>query len=176
MIMAINVKRVGHVGIYVSDVERSLKFYTDVLGCTITNVGRDANGKARSAFLRFEDKHHDFVLFQAPDGLDPASAEAGQRVIQQIAFEVDSRDEFLRAYAHMRSKGVNIVSGPLVHGFEGDGRNFGGSGSRSFYFLDPDGNRLEIYTDMMRVPNGEQFPRQEYADTLDALKAEAGVG
>jgi catechol 2,3-dioxygenase-like lactoylglutathione lyase family enzyme len=175
MIMAINVKRVGHVGIYVSDVERSLQFYTEVLGCTITNVSRDANGKARSAFLRFEDKHHDFVLVQAPEGLDPVSAAAGQRVVQQIAFEVDSRDDFLRALTHVRVKGVEIVSGPLVHGFEGDGKNFGGSGSRSFYLLDPDGNRLEIYTDMMRVPNGEQFPRQEYADLIDVLKAQAGV-
>ena len=46
------------------------------------------------------------------------------------------------------------------------GRNFGGSGSRSFYFLDPDGNRLEIYTDMMKVPEGEQFPRAEYAEVF----------
>jgi uncharacterized protein YjlB len=29
-----------------------------------------------------------------------------------------------------------------------------------------DGNRLEIYTDMMRVPNGEEFPRKEYANAL----------
>jgi hypothetical protein len=42
----------------------------------------------------------------------------------------------------------------------------GGSGSRSFYFLDPDGNRLEIYTDMMKVPEGERFPRTEYAEVF----------
>lgn len=173
--MAINVKRVGHVGIYVSDVERSLQFYTDVLGCTITNVGRGPDGKARSAFLRFEDKHHDFVIFQAPEGLNPAAAEPGTRVVQQIAFEVDSRDDFLRALTHVRAKGVEIVNGPLVHGFEGDGKNFNGSGSRSFYFLDPDGNRLEIYTDMMRVPNGEQFPRAEYADLIETLQAKAAM-
>ena len=41
-----------------------------------------------------------------------------------------------------------------------------GSGSRSFYFLDPDGNRLEIFCDGMKVPNGEQFPRAEYADAI----------
>ena len=63
----------------------------------------------------------------------------------------------------------------MVHGFEGDGKNFNGSGCRSVYFLDPDGNRLEIFTDMMRVPNGEQFPRKEYADLIESLKAEAGV-
>ena len=58
-----------------------------------------------------------------------------------------------------------MINGPLIHGFESGG-NLSGSGSRSFYFLDPDGNRLEIYTDMMRVPNGEEFPRKEYANVL----------
>ena len=64
-------------------------------------------------------------------------------------------------------KGVEPISGPLIHGFEGGG-NLGGSGSRSSDFLDPDGNRLEIFTDMMRVPNGEEFPRKEYAAALQA--------
>ena len=38
----------------------------------------------------------------------------------------------------------------------------------SILLLDPDGNRLEIFTDMMRVPNGEEFPRKEYAEALKA--------
>ena len=42
-----------------------------------------------------------------------------------------------------------------------------GSGSRSFYFNDPDGNRLEIFTDGMKVPNGETIPRAEYAGALE---------
>jgi catechol-2,3-dioxygenase len=90
-----------------------------------------------------------------------------ERLVQQIAFEVEDRDAFLKALAHLHSKGVKPINGPLIHGFEGGG-NLGGSGSRSFYFLDPDGNRLEIFTDMMRVPNGETFPRQEYAEALKA--------
>ena len=171
----IDVKRIGHVGIHVSNVEESLKFYTEVMGFTVTNVAHGPDGAARNAFLRCEDKHHDFVLFKAPEGLDPTDGDTDKRVIQQISFEVDSRDDFLKALTHIRSKGVQIDTGPLVHGFEGDGRTFTGSGSRSFYFRDPDGNRLEIYTDMMKVPNGEQFPRQEYADLIDTLKTEAGV-
>ena len=174
--MAIDVKRVGHIGIHVSNVERSLEFYTDVLGMTVTTVARGPDGLARNAFLRFEDKYHDFVLFASPEGLEPSTANEDRRVVQQISFEVDNRDEFLKAVTHVRSKGVEILSGPLVHGFEGDGRTFTGSGSRSFYFNDPDGNRLEIYTEMMTVPNGEQFPRAEYADLIETLRAEAGVG
>ena len=78
--------------------------------------------------------------------------------------------KFYKALAHLHSKGVEPISGPLVHGIEGGG-NLGGSGSRSFYFLDPDGNRLEIFTDSMKVPNGEQFPREEYVEAMKAYSS-----
>jgi hypothetical protein len=83
--------------------------------------------------------------------------------------EVSDRDEWLTALTDLRNKGVEIVQGPLIHGPEGGrgpGAAYGGSGSRSFYFLDPDGNRLEIFCDMMKVPNGEEFPRKEYAEVF----------
>jgi hypothetical protein len=66
--------------------------------------------------------------------------------------------------------GIKIERGPLIHGPEGGdgpGTLLGGSGSRSFYFNDPDGNSIELYTDMMKVPAGEQFPRQEYAEVFE---------
>ena len=164
--MSIQLKRIGHVGILVADLERSLRFYTEVLGCKITNRNKRADG-SETVFLRFDDVHHDFVIASAPPGVDVTAASQRERLVQQIAFEVEDRDAFLQALAHLQSKGVKPISGPLIHGFEGGG-NLGGSGSRSFYFLDPDGNRLEIFTDMMRVPNGEEFPRQEYAEALKA--------
>ena len=165
--MGIHIKRVGHVGILVSDFERSFKFYTEVMGCTLTNRRKAENG-TETAFLRFEDMHHDFVISSAPKDVDVTSAGQRERLIQQIAFEVENRDEFLKALAHLHSKGVELINGPLVHGIE-EGGNLGGSGSRSFYFNDPDGNRLEIFADGMRVPNGEQFPRQEYIDAMKAV-------
>jgi catechol 2,3-dioxygenase-like lactoylglutathione lyase family enzyme len=165
--MGIQIKRIGHVGILVSDFERSYRFYTDVLGCTLTNRRKSEDG-TETAFLRFDEMHHDFVIASAPQGVDVTSAGPKERVIQQIAFEVESRDEFLKALAHLHSRGVELVTGPLVHGMEAGG-NLGGSGSHSFYFNDPDGNRLEIYTDMMRVPDGEEFPRKEYAEAMQAL-------
>lgn len=165
--MGIQIKGLGHIGILVADFERSFRFYTDVIGCKLTTRRKAADG-SETAFLRFEDNHHDFVIASAPPGVDVTAASGRERLIQQIAFEVEDRDAFLRALAHLHANGVKLVSGPLIHGVEGGG-NLSGSGSRSFYFNDPDGNRLEIYTDMMRVPNGEQFPRQEYAEALKAL-------
>ena len=126
-----------------------------------------ATGEDREiCFLRFNDDHHNIVLFTHPTDVAPGSWDAGYQPLQHIALEVESRDEWLKALADMRRKGVEIVEGPLVHGPEGTPSNIGGSGSRSFYFLDPDGNRIEIFCDMMKVPNDEPFPRPEYGDVF----------
>jgi len=162
--MGIQIKRIGHVGILVSDFQRSFEFYTEIMGCKITNRRKRPDG-SETAFLRFNDTHHDFVIASAPEGVDVTS-KVKDRLVTQIAFEVEDRDEFLRALAHLHTNGVKIINGPLTHGIE-SGENLGGSGSRSFYFNDPDGNRLEIFTDGMKVPNGEEFPRPEYAAALE---------
>ena len=167
MTKGFRISRIGHVGIHVTDLDRSLVWYRDILGLTLT--GRWPYGGGEMAFMRFGDDHHNIVLFTHPTKVTAENRNAGYNALQHIALEVDSRDEWLKALADLRKKGVNIVQGPLIHGPEGgDGPNsfLGGSGSRSFYFLDPDGNRFEFYTDMMKVPAGEQFPRAEYADVF----------
>jgi catechol 2,3-dioxygenase-like lactoylglutathione lyase family enzyme len=168
MARGFTISRVGHIGIQVTDVDRSITWYRDVLGLTVT--GRWPMGEnGEMAFMRFTDDHHNIVLFTHPTRVTDENRNAGYNALQHIALEVADRDEWLRALADLKRKGVEIVQGPLIHGPEGGpgaGRNFGGSGSRSFYFEDPDGNRLEIYTDMMKVPEGEQFPRAEYAEVF----------
>jgi catechol 2,3-dioxygenase-like lactoylglutathione lyase family enzyme len=42
--MSIQLKRIGHVGILVSDFERSFRFYTEVLGCRVTNRNKRPDG------------------------------------------------------------------------------------------------------------------------------------
>jgi len=162
-----SISRVGHVGIHVTDLDRSLAWYRDILGLTLT--GRWPYGGGEMAFMRFASDHHNIVLFTHPTKITAENRDAGYNALQHIALEVDSRDEWLKALGDLRKKGVEIIQGPLIHGPEGgNGASsfLGGSGSRSFYFLDPDGNRLELYTDMMKVPAGEQFPRAEYADVF----------
>ena len=81
----------------------------------------------------------------------------------------------MRALAHLHTHGVEILNGPTTHGIESD-NNIYGSGSRSFYFNDPDGNRLEIFTDGMKVKNGERFPSPDYLDALeDFMRTQRGV-
>ena len=170
MAKGFTISRVGHIGIQVTDVDKSLTWYRDILGLTLT--GRWPMGEhGEMAFMRFDDDHHNIVLFSHPTEVTDENRHAGYNGLQHIALEVEDRDEWLKALTDLRHKDVEIIDGPLVHGPEGGGaagRYLGGSGSRSFYFLDPDGNRLEIYTDMMKVPEGEQFPRPDYADVFDS--------
>ena len=165
--MGIEVERVGHIGILVSDFERSFKFYTETMGCKVTNRRKGADGR-ETAFLRFGECHHDFVIATAPEGADVTSSLGGERLIQQIALLVKDREAYLEGLAHLYKHGVTPASKPLVHGPEGGG-GVQGSGSRSFYFLDPDGNRLEIYTDSVMVRNAEEFPREDIAEALNAF-------
>ena len=164
------INRVGHVGIYVSDLDRSIAWYTQVLGLTLT--GRwPFPGSGEIVFLRFGENHHDIVLMPQAKAAE-AGQKGGANALQHIAMEIESRDEWLKALAALKRAGVTITQGPLVHGFEGGsgpGTLAGGSGSRSFYFEDPDGNSLELYTDMMKVPAGQAFPTPDYKDLVDGI-------
>jgi catechol 2,3-dioxygenase-like lactoylglutathione lyase family enzyme len=107
--------------------------------------------------MRIDDKHHDVLLFELSDDARKADITSTDSRIRKgpgldhIAFEIGSREDWLVALEHVRSCGVEIVSGPYVHGPEGGETFVGGSGSHAFYFLDPDGNRIEIYCWMMTV-------------------------
>ena len=155
--MAIRLSRVGHIGIHVSDVDRSIEFYRRVLGLKLTGRWGPPDFGRPICFMRIDDKHHDVVLFELSADVKKAGVPlTDSRVrtapgLDHIAFEIDSREDWLLALDHVRACGVEIVSGPYVHGPEGGEKFVGGSGSHAFYFLDPDGNRLEIYCWMMKV-------------------------
>jgi catechol 2,3-dioxygenase-like lactoylglutathione lyase family enzyme len=157
--MGIRLDRVGHIGIHVSDVERSIAFYRKVLGLKLTGQWGPPDIRRPICFMRISDKHHDVVLFEMPEdarkagvAISDSALRRGAPGLDHIAFEVDSREDWLKALDHVRACGVKIVSGPYVHAPEGGEQTFpGGSGSHAFYFLDPDGNRLEVYCWMMKV-------------------------
>ena len=153
------VQRVGHVGIHVKDVERSIQFYREILGLKLTGKWGPPDFRRGICFMRCGEMHHDLVLFELAEdakraGLPLGDSEKRAQIgLHHIAFEAPDRETWLHALQHVRGKGVQLVSGPYTHGPEGsDGDSFvGGSGSHAFYFLDPDENRVEVYCWMMRV-------------------------
>jgi catechol-2,3-dioxygenase len=61
-------KEIGHIVLNVTDVERSTRFYRDVVGFQVSRYRPDGTG----AFLTCGVVHHNLALFKAPAGARPA--------------------------------------------------------------------------------------------------------
>jgi glyoxylase I family protein len=127
----IKTKGVYHIGIPVNDVERAVKFYTEILGMTVAKLNRDDMGDhLNRADLRSGDSM--VVLFQRPTAIEKdALKEDGAT---HHAFVVSTED-FEIAVRKMADMGVKIHTVPTVDRPSG----------RGFYFFDPDGNLLQLY-------------------------------
>ena len=149
--------KIGHVALYVADVNRSTQFYTDVLGFHVSDSYGEDMMPGGAAFLRCNPDHHGIALFKATEQ-NPAGAG-----LHHIAFEVDTLDDVVRARAHLRAHNVPI---------DFDGRRRAGV-QIAVEFRDPDGHRLEIYWGIDQISPGEQArPAHEWKG---ALSLEAAI-
>jgi len=145
-------RKLGHVGIYVKDLERSKKFYTDGVGLKVSD-----ELPGRAVFMRCSHDHHDTVLFQIA-AEKSARSQNDRAEIQQIAYEVDRLDDLRQKAAELRAQGIE-VTGPDQKGPGMD---------KTIEFCDPDGNRIQFYCDMDQVGwddrsrPAEQWQRQEH--------------
>ncbi|HMM42951.1 MAG TPA: VOC family protein [Thermomicrobiales bacterium] len=129
--------RIGHIHLKVSDLERAIEFYRDVLGFELQQrFGRQA------AFLSAGGYHHHIGLntWESRGGQRPAPGTTG---LYHAAILYPNRRELARALRRLLENGVQI-SGAADHGV-----------SEAIYLNDPDGNGLELYVD--RDP--AQWPR-----------------
>jgi catechol 2,3-dioxygenase-like lactoylglutathione lyase family enzyme len=124
-----SIGKIGHVVLNVQDVERSARFYTEVLGFQISDVYPEEMVPGGMAFLRCNPDHHGIAL------VGSTNAPAENVELNHIAFEVATLDEVLRARDHLRRYGVKI---------DFEGRRRAGC-QLAVEFRDPDNHRLEIY-------------------------------
>jgi catechol 2,3-dioxygenase-like lactoylglutathione lyase family enzyme len=129
------INKIGHVVLKVSDIPRSVRFYTEVLGFKVSDLYSEAFMPGGMAFLRCNTDHHGVALI----GTLKEPSKSGE--LDHMAFEVSSLDEVLHAREHLRRHGVAID-------FEGRRR----AGCQiAIEFRDPDGHRLEIYWDVDQI-------------------------
>jgi len=108
--------RPSHLTLGVSDVEVSERFYRDTLGLPTVRVGDD---------IEVEWPGFRLILTHRP----PAT-----RAKFRFGFQADSASEVDAWAGHLRSSGVDIVSGPANNGSR-----------RTAFFIDPDNYEIEIF-------------------------------
>src|SRR5262245_24801001 len=94
------VNKLGHVVIHCTDLERSTRFYTEILGFKVSDVYGDALRPGGMVFLRCGTDHHSLALV----GGAPARG-AG---LDHFAWEVGSLDDVFRARDWLRRHEVPI--------------------------------------------------------------------
>ena len=121
--------RIGHVHLKVSDLDRSIAFYRDVLGLELQQrMG------AQAAFLSFGGYHHHLGL-NTWESLGSVPAPIRHPGLYHTAFLFETRADLARAVRRVLEAGVSFT-GAADHGV-----------SEALYLDDPDGNGVEIYRD-----------------------------
>ena len=126
--------QLGHIALRVRDLERSVAFYSEVLGLDVKMHGE------RAAFLGIRPgASHEIALF--PLGSDAPGPEPTRVGLYHMAWEMASFEELRALHERLLAKGANVV------GYSDRQCNV--------MFLDPDGNELEAIWE----PSAEETAR-----------------
>jgi catechol 2,3-dioxygenase len=148
---------IGHVHLKVSDLERGLAFYRDVLGFAVTQRVGDS-----AAFLGAGGYHHHIALntWESRGGSPPPDGSTG---LYHLAIRYPDRASLADALLRLQRAGIRI-DGAADHGV-----------SEAVYLRDPDGNGLELYRDRPRNewpsnPDGSLAMTTRPLDLMDLLR------
>jgi catechol 2,3-dioxygenase len=145
-----DVRKIGHTVVFVSDIERSKRFYTEVLGFQVSDQYPGSMMPGGMVFLRCNPDHHCLALVGS-------KGEAGNgKSLHHIAFELATLEEVFRARDHLQKHGTRIVY---------QGRRRAGC-QVAVEFLDPDGHHLELYWGVDQIgSDGRARPADEWRQT-----------
>ncbi|QGK68990.1 VOC family protein [Allosaccharopolyspora coralli] len=146
--MSIAAVRLNHAVLFVTDLERSVRFWNDAFGMEI--VAREP--RANAAFLRLSrsGNHHDLGLFGLGETASPKPSRSVG--LYHLAWQVDTIDELEQARQTLAELGA--FHGESSHG-----------ATKSVYGADPDGNEFEV---MWMLPR-EDWGAYENAAPVDRL-------
>ena len=131
-------KQLGHIVLRVRDLDRSERFYSEVLDLRVTTKRPGA-----MVFLTAGDEaSHELALMSV--GLDAPGPEPDRVGLYHFAWEMESFEDLRKMYAELKEKRVEI-GGIGDHGI-----------SLGVYFFDPDGNEIEAFYELPK----DQWPEE----------------
>lgn len=123
-----NVKRLDHINLQTPDVKKTREFYCNELGFKLREYAVGAGDTEGGAWMAVTSQIHDVALLRQPEG------KPGR--IHHVAFYLDSREELLRTIDVLTENGHRLEAGPGKHG---------ATQAAYTYFLEPGGNRIELF-------------------------------
>ena len=131
-------KQLGHLVLRVRDLDRSERFYADVLGLQVPTRMPGA-----MVFLTAGEASHELALMSVgPDAPGPEQNRVG---LYHFAWEMASFEDLKKLHRELRAKRVRIA------GIGDHGINI------LICFLDPDGNEIEAFYELPR----DQWPKED---------------
>lgn len=159
------IRRLGHFGFNVADMDQGLDFYSRLLGFRVTDTrdfskvpGREEMAKRledpRIVFMSHNSDHHAFLLAHKSLGaIFGDDAVSKDITVNQITWQVGTMDEVFAAADYFRGKQVEIRR---------VGRDMPGSNWHT-YIRDPDGHTVELYYGMEQIGwDGRSKPEAMY--------------
>jgi catechol 2,3-dioxygenase len=145
---------IGHAHLKVSDIDRALGFYRDVLGFEVTQRLGD-----QAAFLSAGGYHHHLGLntWESRGGAPPPPGTTG---LYHVAIRYPDRATLADALNRVVQARIPIT-GASDHGV-----------SEAIYLRDPDGNGIELYRDRPR----EEWPKSPDGDGIAMFTAPLDLG
>ena len=140
----------SHIGLYVNDMERMVRFYTTIMSFHVTDRGQ-LHGSTITFLSRDPYQHHQLV-FVAGRTVDRTS-----KLLNQMSFRLGSLRELLDFVKRLPREEVSDLE-PTIHG-----------NAWSLYFRDPEGNRVEVFAD------SEWYIAQPIKEVLDFDLSEAEI-
>src|SRR6185312_7674019 len=168
------IRRLGHFGFNVGNLDASVDFYTRLFGFRLTDeidIGafefmREAAKKMKETrifFLTYGTDHHAFLLADKTMGAFLGdSGPDGDVTLNQITWQVGTLEEVVKADDYLRSRNIEMRR---------TGRDMPGSNWHC-YFRDPDGHTIELYYGMEQIGwDGRAKPRAMYDRRFDEKPA-----
>jgi catechol 2,3-dioxygenase len=148
------IRALGHVSLFVRDLEATRRFYRDLLGLAETGTGKDG----RIVFFSAGARHHDLSceLARAPG---PGPQPKGIPGLYHVAFEVGATADELGAARR------DVVA----HGLAPFGEYANG-----FCIRDPDGHEVELYVEVARAERGVSGKRSDARGRSGQRRSTAG--
>jgi lactoylglutathione lyase len=132
----------SNVRLEVADAPACFRFYRDVMGFPVS--WGDENDTSYCSFkvsaqtsLAVHEYENNIAEIGGEVGMRPLAETVRGRETALLIFEIESREKLDACAEELRGRGAEIITGPADHL---------GWGISSFYLRDPDGNLIEINT------------------------------